>query len=55
MLVMGPPSAPMSIVDFSLFAGRTLMLMNHKPRRPISNPAPQLPEVMRIPSGKNDR
>ena len=47
-LVMGPAERADVIVDFSPFAGRTLMLMNHKPRRPISNPAPQLPEVMRI-------
>jgi spore coat protein A len=47
-LVMGPAERADVIVDFSPFAGRTLMLMNHKPRRPISNPAPQLPQVMQI-------
>jgi spore coat protein A len=47
-LVMGPAERADVIVDFSPFAGRTLMLMNHKPRRPISNPAPQLPQVIQI-------
>jgi len=47
-LVMGPAERADVIVDFTPFAGRTLMLMNHKPRRPISNPAPELPQVMRI-------
>ncbi len=47
-LVMAPAERADIIVDFSPFAGRTLMLMNHKPQRPISNPAPQLPQVMQI-------
>jgi spore coat protein A len=47
-LVMGPAERADVIVDFTNFAGQTLMLMNQKPRRPISNPAPQLPQVMRI-------
>ncbi len=50
-LVMAPAERADVIVDFSSFAGRTLMLMNHKPRRPISNPAPELPQVMRIQVG----
>ena len=36
------------IVDFSRFAGQTLVLKNHRPPSPISNPAPQLPQVMQI-------
>jgi spore coat protein A, manganese oxidase len=47
-LVMGPAERADVIVDFTNFAGQTLMLMNHKPRRPVSNPAPQLPQVMQI-------
>jgi spore coat protein A len=47
-LVMGLAERADVVVDFSPFAGRTLMLMNHKPRRPISNPAPQLPQVIQI-------
>jgi spore coat protein A len=47
-LVMGPAERADVIVDFSPFAGRTLMLMNRKPQRPISNPAPQLPQVMQL-------
>jgi Putative multicopper oxidases len=47
-LVMGPAERADVIVDFSPFAGQTVMLMNHRPRRPISNPAPQLPQVMQI-------
>jgi spore coat protein A len=47
-LVLAPAERADVIMDFSPFAGRTLMLMNHKPRRTISNPAPQLPQVMQI-------
>jgi spore coat protein A, manganese oxidase len=47
-LVMGPAERADVIVDFSPFAGQTVMLMNHRPRKPISNPAPQLPQVMQI-------
>jgi spore coat protein A len=36
------------LVDFSKFAGQTLVLKNHRPPSPISNPAPQLPQVMQI-------
>jgi spore coat protein A, manganese oxidase len=36
------------LVDFSRFAGQTLVLKNHRPPSPISNPAPQLPQVMQI-------
>jgi len=47
-LVMGPAERADVIVDFTNFAGQTLMLMNHKPHSPVSNPAPQLPQVMQI-------
>ena len=36
------------LVDFSRFAGQTLVLKNHRPPSPVSNPAPQLPQVMQI-------
>jgi len=35
-------------MDFSKFAGGRLMMMNHRPPSPVSNPAPQLPQVMQI-------
>jgi len=47
-LTMAPAERADVIVDFTPFAGQTLMLMNHKPRRPVVNPAPELPQVMRI-------
>jgi spore coat protein A, manganese oxidase len=47
-LVMGPAERADVIVDFTNFAGQTLMMMNHRPRRPVSTPAPQLPQVMQI-------
>ena len=36
------------IVDFSKFAGSAVVMKNHRPRKPISNPAPQLESVMQI-------
>jgi spore coat protein A len=50
-LVLAPAERADVIVDFTTFAGRTLMLMNHKLPRPVSSPAPQLPQVMRIQVG----
>jgi spore coat protein A len=47
-LVMAPAERADVIVDFTNFAGRTLVMMNHKPHRPVSTPAPQLPQVMQI-------
>lgn len=47
-LVLAPAERADVLVDFSRFAGGRLMLMNHRPPRPISNPAPQLPQVMQI-------
>jgi spore coat protein A len=47
-LVMAPAERADVIVDFTNFAGQTLMLKNHKPHKPFSNPAPQLPQVMQI-------
>lgn len=50
-LVLAPAERADVIVDFTTFAGRTLILNNHKLPRPISSPAPQLPQVMRIQVG----
>jgi spore coat protein A len=47
-LVLAPAERADVLVDFSRFAGETLVLMNHRPPRPVSNPAPQLPQVMQI-------
>ena len=47
-LVMAPAERADVLVDFSKFAGQTLVIKNHKPQKPVSNPAPQLPQVMQI-------
>jgi spore coat protein A, manganese oxidase len=47
-LVMAPAERADVLVDFSQFAGQTLVMKNHKPHKPVSNPAPQLPQVMQI-------
>jgi spore coat protein A, manganese oxidase len=47
-LVMGPAERADVIVDFTKFAGQTLVMKNHKPQSPVSTPAPQLPQVMQI-------
>jgi spore coat protein A len=47
-LVMGPAERADVIVDFTKFAGQTLVMKNHKPHSPVSTPAPQLPQVMQI-------
>jgi spore coat protein A len=47
-LILAPAERADVIVDFTNFAGQTLMLMNHRPQRPVSTPAPQLPQVMQI-------
>src|SRR6266568_4553600 len=47
-LVLAPAERADVIVDFTRFAGGRLMMMNHRPPRPVSNPAPQLPQVMQI-------
>jgi spore coat protein A, manganese oxidase len=47
-LVLAPAERADVIVDFSKFAGETLVMKNHKPHSPVSNPAPQLPQVMQI-------
>ena len=47
-LVLAPAERADVLVDFSRLAGHTLVLTNHKAPRPVSNPAPQLPQVMQI-------
>jgi spore coat protein A, manganese oxidase len=47
-LVMAPAERADVLVDFSKFAGQTLVIKNHKPQKPVSNPAPQLPQVIQI-------
>jgi spore coat protein A, manganese oxidase len=47
-LVLAPAERADVIVDFSRFAGARLVMMNHRPPSPVSNPAPQLPQVMQI-------
>jgi spore coat protein A len=47
-IVLAPAERADVIVDFSKFSGRTVVLRNHRPRKPISNPAPPLESVMQI-------
>jgi spore coat protein A len=47
-LVLAPAERADVLVDFSTFAGQTLVMKNHKPPKPVSNPAPQLEQVMQI-------
>lgn len=47
-LVLAPAERADVIVDFSKFAGNAVVMKNHRPPRPISNPAPQLESVMQI-------
>jgi spore coat protein A len=47
-LVLAPAERADILVDFSRFAGRTLVLTNHKPQKPVSNPAPMLEQVMQF-------
>jgi spore coat protein A len=47
-LVLAPAERADVLVDFSRFAGNTLVMKNHRARRPVSNPAPSLESVMQI-------
>jgi spore coat protein A len=47
-LVLAPAERADVLVDFSRFAGSTLVIKNHRARRPVSNPAPSLESVMQI-------
>jgi len=52
-LVLAPAERADVIVDFSKLAGATLVMQNRALRRPISTPAPPLPQVMQIRVGAN--
>ena len=47
-LVLAPAERADVIVDFGRFAGSVVVMKNHRPRKPISNPAPELESVMQI-------
>ncbi len=47
-MVLAPAERADVLVDFSKFAGQTLVMKNHKPQKPVSNPAPQLEQLMQI-------
>jgi spore coat protein A, manganese oxidase len=47
-LVLAPAERADVLVDFSRFAGQTLMLKNHRPSKPVVTPAPALLQVMQI-------
>src|SRR5439155_599286 len=47
-MVLAPAERADVLVDFARFAGQTLVMKNHKPGKPVSNPAPQLEQVMQI-------
>ena len=47
-LVLAPAERADVLVDFSKFAGKTLVLKNHNPAMPVVSPAPSLAQVMQI-------
>jgi len=47
-MVLAPAERADILVDFSRFAGQTLVMKNHRPQKPASNPAPRLEQVMQI-------
>jgi spore coat protein A, manganese oxidase len=47
-LVLAPAERADILVDFTKFAGNTLVMKNHKPQKPVSNPAPSLTSVLQI-------
>ena len=47
-LVLAPAERADVLVDFAKFAGGTVVMKNHNPRGPVSNPAPSLESVMQI-------
>jgi spore coat protein A len=51
-LLLAPAERADLLVDFSRFAGASLLMHNHRPRRPASNPAPALESVMQIRVGR---
>jgi spore coat protein A, manganese oxidase len=47
-MVLAPAERADILIDFSKFAGETLVMKNHRARKPVSNPAPSLEQVMQI-------
>ena len=47
-LVLAPAERADVLVDFSRYAGNTIVVKNHRVQRPVSNPAPPLEAVMQI-------
>jgi spore coat protein A, manganese oxidase len=47
-MVLAPAERADILVDFSGFAGQTLVIKNHRPSKPVTTPAPALEQVMQI-------
>ncbi len=47
-LELAPAERADVLVDFTKFAGQTLMVKNHKPPKPVVTPAPNLEQVLQI-------
>jgi spore coat protein A, manganese oxidase len=47
-LLLAPAERADVLVDFSRFAGSTLVMKNHRPQKPVMTPAPSLEAVMQI-------
>ena len=47
-LVLAPAERADVLVDFSKFPGARLVMKNHKPKKPVTTPAPSLEQVMQI-------
>jgi spore coat protein A len=47
-MLLAPAERADILVDFSKFAGATLLMKNQTPRKPVSTPAPPLNQVMQI-------
>jgi spore coat protein A len=47
-MVLAPAERADVLVDFSRFAGQTLVVKNHRPESPVSTPAPSLEQVMQF-------
>jgi spore coat protein A, manganese oxidase len=51
-MVLAPAERADVLVDFTKFAGETLVVKNHKPPKPVTTPAPSLEQVMQIRVGE---
>ncbi len=47
-IVLAPAERADMLVDFSKMAGQTVVVGNSTPPKPVSNPAPSLPQVMQL-------